>query len=420
MFVRRNRILMVAFHYPPIRGSSGVLRTLKFGNFLPELGWSPTVLTVDPRAYEAHDPGELDRIGANVEVVRAFGLDSQRHLSIRGRYLSGLSLPDRWVTWALGAVPAGLRIIREQQPRVLWTTYPIATAHLVGWFLHRLTGIPWVADFRDPMCQESYPRNPAQWRAFHRVESAALRHCRLATFTAPTALAMYRDRYPAVDGNRLRILYNGFDDEDFEGIGADPETGREGPRVVVHSGSLYPSERDPRSLFDALAALKAERGIDERKLRVVLRASGHDDIFRPMLRDRSIDRMVTFAPSLPYQEALVEMLGADGLLLLQASNCNYQIPAKVYEYARAGRPILALTDPTGDTAGVLRNVGVRSIARLDAAEEIRAMFERFLDDPEFRHRITPESSAVAVFSRRRQAAELADMLRAVTAHEHRS
>jgi len=31
-----KRILMIAFHYPPLRGSSGIQRTLKFSRYLPE------------------------------------------------------------------------------------------------------------------------------------------------------------------------------------------------------------------------------------------------------------------------------------------------------------------------------------------------------------------------------------------------
>ncbi|WP_276678948.1 hypothetical protein [Nitrosomonas europaea] len=44
---------------------------------------------------------------------------------------------------------------------MIWSTYPIATAHLIGLTLQRLTGIPWMADFRDPMVQPDYP--VAQW-----------------------------------------------------------------------------------------------------------------------------------------------------------------------------------------------------------------------------------------------------------------
>ncbi|MHB8847456.1 MAG: glycosyltransferase, partial [Burkholderiales bacterium] len=73
---------------------------------------------------------------------------------------------------------------------------------------------------------------------------------------------------------------------------------------------------------------------------------------------------------------LTEMLTTDGLLILQASNCNHQIPAKLYEYMRAGRPILALTDPVGDTAKLLQEAGIHTIAPLDDVEAIQ---EKLLD-----------------------------------------
>lgn len=72
------------------------------------------------------------------------------------------------------------------------------------------------------------------------------------------------------------------------------------------------------------------------------------------------------------------MLAVDGLLLLQAANCNNQIPAKLYEYLRAQRPILALTDPVGDTAQKLKSMGIDTIAPLDSTEEIQQALSHFL------------------------------------------
>ena len=63
----------------------------------------------------------------------------------------------------------------------------------------------------------------------------------------------------------------------------------------------------------------------------------------------------------------------------RASNCNEQIPAKIYEYLRANRPILALTDPLGDTAATLRHAGVGDIVRLDSASDIVEALPAFVD-----------------------------------------
>ena len=101
---------------------------------------------------------------------------------------------------------------------------------------------------------------------------------------------------------------------------------------------------------------------------------------------------------------------ADGLLLLQAANCNEQIPAKLYEYMRAGRPILALTDPNGDSATTVRQAGLDTIARLDSIDEIQQLLERFIDQGSFRPLPVPDGAYVASASRKGRAASLATLL----------
>jgi hypothetical protein len=166
-----RRVLMIAYHFPPVRGSSGIQRTVRFARWLPELGWEPIILTAHPRAYEATVEDAANEVQPGMVVCRAFALDAARHLSIAGRYPDWLALPDRWSSWWLGAVPAGLSLIRRLRPDAIWSTHPLATAHRIGATLHRLTGLPWVADFRDPMAQDGYPRMPplAQLQAHRRA-----------------------------------------------------------------------------------------------------------------------------------------------------------------------------------------------------------------------------------------------------------
>ncbi len=65
----RGRVLIVAYHFPPQAGSSGLLRSLKFCRYLPEFGWAPTVLTIDPRAYVRTDGSQIAEIPADVNVI---------------------------------------------------------------------------------------------------------------------------------------------------------------------------------------------------------------------------------------------------------------------------------------------------------------------------------------------------------------
>lgn len=375
-----KRVLMIAFHFPPLRGSSGILRTLKFCRYLPEFGWEPIILTVHPRAYPSTGDDHRKDIANQAAVHRAFGLDASRHLSCMGHYPALLALPDRWASWTLGALPMGLHLIRKYRPAVIWSTYPIATAHLIGLGLERMSGLPWVADFRDPMTDVDYPPDPVTRRVFRWIEKEAVRKCNRAILTTAGAIADHRRRFPEVPASRFHLIENGYDEDNFLEAEAHPATrSDDGSRLVlVHSGIVYPSERDPTQLFAALAMLIRQGSLGHGDLHVILRATAHDEYLRPLIERYGIDDIVSLAPPLPYREALSEMLSADGLLILQAANCNNQIPAKLYEYLRTRRPILALTDPAGNTATALRNAGIDTIAPLDSRDAIMQEISRFV------------------------------------------
>ena len=374
-----KRVLMVAFHYPPLRGSSGIQRTLKFSKYLPEFGWEPIVLTAHQRAYSSLGNDQINEISKQISY-RAFALDTSRHLSFKGRYPGFLSLPDRWVSWWLGAVPLGLYLIKKYQPDIIWSTYPIATAHLIGHSLSRLTGIPWVSDFRDPMVDEVYPFDPLTRRTHLWIERKAVNRSSRIVLTTPGAVKDFEKRFPQIPASRFCLIENGYDEESFATAEAIITRKQSESKliVLVHSGIIYPSERDPILLFGALADLSQQGLISPAGLKIILRATAHDSYLLELIDQYGIGEIVFLAPPVSYQEALSEMLTADGLLILQASNCNNQIPAKLYECLRARRPILALTDPVGDTAAALINLGIDTIAPLDSKDGIMQKLLHFL------------------------------------------
>ncbi|MBD8531342.1 glycosyltransferase [Massilia sp. CFBP 13647] len=401
---------MVAFHFPPQRGSSGVQRTLAFSRHLPALGWQPAVLTAHPRAHASRGQEQVGEIPPDLPVERAFALDSARHLSIRGRYLGALALPDRWVAWCLGAIPAGLRMVRRLRPAVIWSTYPIATAHLIGLALHRLTGLPWVADMRDPMIDAGYPSGRAVRAAFGWIEARTIRHAARVVCTTRGALAAYRDKYPDADPAKFVMIENGYDEDNFTGAQAAAPAGAARPLLLLHSGIIYPSERDPVPFFQALATLLAEGKVSAATLQVRLRAAVHDAYLGALIDQYGIGAIVSLAPHLPYREALSEMLAADALLVLQGANCNCQVPAKLYEYLRARRPILALTDAAGDTAATLRSAGIDTIGPLDEPQRIAAVLLDFLARVPAGSVVLPADDVVLGASRKARAVQLAALL----------
>lgn len=404
---------MVAYHFPPLAGSSGIQRTLRFVQHLPALGWQPIVLSADPRAYEKTSDDLLADIPQATVVRRAFALDTARHLTIAGRYVAWTARPDRWVSWKFDAVRQGMSLIRQFKPDVLWSTYPIATAHVIAQAIHLRSGIPWIADFRDPMAQEGYPADPVTREHFQRIERAATSQAAYCVFTTPGAAQDYRDRYPDA-ADRMVVLENGYDEESFVTASASlpavgPRAGS-GPLTLLHSGIVYPSERDPTQLFLALRQMRDAGRLGPDDVHIRFRASVHDDLLSSLAAEHGVSDFIELAPAIAYRHALAEMLSVDGLLVMQASNCNAQIPAKIYEYLRAGKPIVGLTDPAGDTAGVLRGAGLSTIARLDSADEIAKVLGAFVAEIRHGRAEAPYSAFVAAASRAGRSRVLAEML----------
>ena len=375
-----RRVLMVAYHFPPLAGSSGIQRTLRFVQHLPALGWQPLVLTADPRAYERTSPDLLPDVPEGTVVRRAFALDTARQLSWKGRYLDAMARPDRWMSWRFDGVRQGLQLIREFKPELIWSTYPIPTAHRIGLELHRRSGLPWVADFRDPMAQDGYPADPRLWAAYKELESRTAAAAARCVFTTPGAAREYRERYPE-RAERMVVIENGYDEESFarvEAAGVPVAPLIPGAVTLLHSGVVYSQERDPTQLLEALQRLKTCGAIAADNFRIRFRASAAEDLLHGLAKRLDVDDLIETLPPTPYAEALHEMRCADGLLLMQSAGCNEQIPAKSYEYLRAGRPILGLTDPAGDTAGVLRQAGLSAIHPLDQTDAIASGLLEFV------------------------------------------
>ncbi|MDP3085871.1 MAG: glycosyltransferase [Rubrivivax sp.] len=405
-----KRVLMIAFHFPPLAGSSGIQRTLRFMQHLPASGWQPLVLSAHPRVYERTSTDLDAEVPASVVVRRAFALDTARDLAIGGRYPGMLARPDRWMSWRFDGVRQGLQMVREFRPDAIWSTYPIASAHVIGAELQRRTGLPWIADFRDPMAQQGYPADPKTWAAFDAIEARAARQARQLCFTTPSAAALYRQRYPDA-AERISVLENGFDEDSFASAQAalgTPTPLNPGRLTLLHSGTIYPAERDPTHLIAGLAQLKAADPALASRLCLRFRAPVHGELLQTLAASAGVTELIEVLPPVGYGEALAEMLRADALLVLQASNCNEQVPAKLYEYLRAGRPIVCLSDPLGDTCAVLRDAGVTRHAGLDDAGAIAALLGRVAagDDSG----LTAPAQGVAAASRSARSAQLAALL----------
>jgi glycosyltransferase involved in cell wall biosynthesis len=346
---KRRHALFIAFHYPPEASSSGVLRTLKYTRFLSEFGWRVSVITVNASAYQVADPGLQAQIPSDVTVVRTRYINTKRHLAWRGFYPALLALPDVWIGWYPSAVRAALRLAAIDPIDVIYSTSPHATAHLIARSVAKRIGKPWITDFRDPWIEDPPEPGTPDGLVFRTVNRWLERDVvrRSVAIVASTAHLReeLRSRYPKAPSAKFHCIANGYDEADFRSLPPRSESSSNRLRIV-HAGSINAGFRDPRPVFAALGRLVQRSALAANECDV--RFIGPGDYassadVTASLSDAGLTGAVTFSARVPYAQALQELAGADVLLLLQASEDTVGlVPAKLYEYLRMERPVLAV------------------------------------------------------------------------------
>jgi glycosyltransferase involved in cell wall biosynthesis len=254
---------------------------------------------------------------------------------------------------------------------------------LIARTLARRANLPHVIDFRDPWHEDPpEPGMPAvvNWFAPRLERKVVTSAAHVVTSTAELRDVL-RARY--VDqGAKITAIANGYDEADFAALpkGAPNESGR---LIVAHAGSINPEFRDPCPLFQAAARAAMRGKLDPSRLLFRFIGGGsyaNSERLRRCIAETGLASSVEFVPRVPYDEALRELGNADLLLLLQASeDTTSLVPAKLYEYLRAMRPVLALVLP-GATTEVLAQTGGGWIANPRNPDDLEEAMARIFSD----------------------------------------
>jgi glycosyltransferase involved in cell wall biosynthesis len=384
-----RRVLVVAYMFPPVAGV-GIERTLQHVIHLPQLGWQPVVVAPATPGYRLVDPRTLDRVPAGTEVHRAISLEpahvrrwlgvlrgSERSLARRPqligppaeagglrhslneawrRYVELAWFPDEQLGWAPAAIAAGVGADADEPVDAIYSSGPPWTSHLVAAAIQGLTGLPWVADFRDPWVGNAYavalppPHRAARAWLERRVVDAA----RVSVFASAGVRDEYQRRYPAL-ADRFVTIHNGYDLDDVAAVRQGPSPpGADGLFRLAFTGSLQ-GEAEARLLADGLELLVERRPDVRDRLRVQLvgwlspraeaEAGARLDRLTPV-----VERM----GQVPKATALSIVQAADaGLILLADAPGRRHVPsAKLFDYLGLDRWVLAVA-PDGEVRRIL-------------------------------------------------------------------
>jgi hypothetical protein len=405
-------VLIVAFDFPP-SSSAAVQRTLKMADYLKDFGWQAVILTAKENAYEATEDSQKIPEHVKEHVYRTAALDVHNHLSIRGKHFNWMKGIDRWSTWIPGAISCGRKLLNQYQFDAIVSTAPIPSAHIIASKLAAKSGIPWMADYQDPMAYLYEPTSKLRKFCHQRIDTKVTSSASALVYATKQAMNLYQNAFPDTKKSIFHFVENGFDETNFELLnGYQPKTPTPfsaNKFSFYYSGVLYPNGRDPIPLFKAIAQLVDNNQLNIDNFEVIFQGSGTGEKFNNLLEELKINNIIKFMPSVPYVDSLHNMVNADALVLIQDQVFNLQVPGKLYEYIRTGKSILAITPNESATAEVANRAHNSFIAT-----EANAIAQQILQI--INREIAVSAISVESFSRYSKTQEFSQILNGIS-HE---
>lgn len=332
-------LLLLAYWYPP-ENESGALRPARFCKYLPRYGYKPSVIAAPLlSASDTHGMPGVER------TPDARSVNNRSRLrSLIGRIAQRIAPYNDRLEWLPHAIAAGSATLARSRIEVLVSTSPPVATHLAAMTLARRHKLPWVADFRDPILGNPFRTRPFGRRYDRIVERAIVTRASAVVVNTDAALHAFTERYAQLR-HKFHLVWNGYDPED--GLRASPVPPRS-YRLIAHLGSVY-GARHPGVLLDCLHRLAQRSVIDPGSFRIRLVGSLERDA--PWFNSASSESLRAQGSLectnqiLPREQAQQEMAEADYLLLLDLNETGIgiQVPAKLFEYVRIGRPVLTFT-----------------------------------------------------------------------------
>ena len=385
-----KRVLIITYYWPPSAGS-GVQRWLKFAKYLPDYGWDPLVFTPENPDFELRDESLVNKIPSGLEVLKfpiwePYGIlktlkrgklkDPALIIENKDKSLldkfsiwlrANLIVPDPRVFWKKPSSKFLLDIIDQNGIKAVITTGPPHSMHLIGRELKRKKGLVWLADFRDPWSTweflDTLPMLGIVRRMHEKLEQSVLKEADIVVTISPT----FKEELEKIGRRKVDLITNGFDPADLPSNSFDQQE-KEDAFHIVYVG-IIDAIRDPVPFLKAFKAAFAKR---EKKVRLTFVGKVSTPVQDFIQSDPWLEKQVEMAGYLSHEEVFPYYKKADLLLLIltHTKNAKGNIPGKLFEYLATGKTILALGDPQGDSAYIIREADGGQVFLHDSIENM--------------------------------------------------
>jgi hypothetical protein len=275
-----------------------------------------------------------------------------------------IGLDSEW-SWFPLAIIRGNALCRRYKPEMIYVTGGPASAHLAAALIAKHNGIPWVAEFQDPLVHEDWQRNRRSLAVFSWLERFICKRADAVIFV--TDEARQRADHRTGLSRRGWTVYPGADPA------AMPDAAYQRKEFChfAHFGSLGGS-RNLKVFLEGLELFLADRPELADLIRLELYGSC-DRLSQKLIAGFKWPEVICDFGRVPRRESLIAMKQSDVLLLIQNTEefSAETIPSKTYEYLHAGRPILGLVHRNPELAQMLANLG-HLAAPADSAAAVKS------------------------------------------------
>ncbi len=382
-----KKILIITYYFPP-SGGSGVQRWLKFVKYLSEFGWEPTVITTDDGDYPSIDKSLLEDVPKNIKVIRTktptfghlFSKLNKKKTNIPYGSLETSSsdtlikkisiwlrlnfiIPDARNIWNRSAFQSAKAELLSDKYAYIATTGPPHSTHLIGFKLKQNFKVEWLADFRDPWTKMGYLQNVRRWKITEeldrKLEKNVVKNCDILLAAHQKILDDFGNE------EKMFLLTNGFDHEDFENI---PKRKKDENFNINYFGTIA-REANPISILKAINKL-FEKGYPDIRLNLQGKI---DYSVKQILQEENKNDLLKFYPYTSHKETVEKMSNSSLLLFMinDVPNNKGIIPGKIFEYIGSRVPILGIGPGDGETAKILAETKSGKIFPYREIEKIR-------------------------------------------------
>lgn len=375
-----RRLLLVSYAFPP-HPSAGALRPGYLARYLPQYGWEATVLTQSALSAPfnvrvitagAATADVQERLRASI-AARAGNPHSFVRRTLR-KMKDTLLFPDPTAAWIPSALRSGACLMRDERFDAICSTAHPASVHVVAAVLARRSGLPWIADYRDPWAGNAYAdRGPMRTLLERGLERALLRRAAgITTISRPIAeqLTAFHRRHD------VQVIPNAYDPAEWQTV---PNTAP-ARFTLCYTGSMYDGRRSPDLLFAAIRRLREQRDPAAQAARVQFYGPNSDNV-NVSAQQFGVTLQVQVNGQVPRSHAMRAQREAAALLVflnMDPSTAN-ETGSKFLEYLGARRPIIAFGPENSVMRDLIRRHRLGWFAsNLEQAQEaLRGAYARF-------------------------------------------